>query len=130
MRQAFIDACRSYKGVTWKRGGRSRRGLDCWGLPWVAARDCGLNLIDPWPYRSGEYSRLITGHADQFERVASAEPGDILVLSLPHILPCHIAVKTDVGIIHTIGPGRGVQEHSLRDFHYQIIGAYRIWPAL
>lgn len=49
-RQQIVDAARSYLGVRFKKGGRSRTELDCVGLLVLVGRDIGLELEDTTEY--------------------------------------------------------------------------------
>ncbi len=91
-------------------------GLDCIGLPIVAARDCGVALYDP-----GRYSAHVDGMVlvDGIERECRAVPvderlpGDLLLFTTRHN-PQHVAVLTEpFRMIHAWDSVGHVAEHEL-----------------
>lgn len=84
----------NYVGIPWRDGGRTREGLDCWGLfRLVYAEVLGIDL----PSYSAEYSsaidkivirRLVEGHKDDWVKVDEPKPGDgamLIIMNRPHI---------------------------------------------
>lgn len=138
------EAARSYIGVPWKHLGRSRRGLDCAGLPQLSYADCGIVIDGPKrygrdPFQNGLLSALNehlgdavwTGNKGRctFDVL---QPDDIVVMS-PASLPRHLAIVAPdamygFSIIHADGsPGvKKVVEHGLNNFYLKmIVAVYR-----
>lgn len=113
----LVEAARKYKGVRWRHRGRSPRGLDCAGLPWLAYKDCGVLLPDfllygKEPHNDGLVDR-ISDALGQPVAVAPVlpqflQPGDVIVLRFD-IQPHHVAIVTQypyggqLGMLHADG---------------------------
>lgn len=136
----IVTAARKYLGVRWRHRGRSARGLDCAGLPWLAYKDCGVELPDfrlygPEPHNDGLTTHMTDalGEPIRTEPVRQSHllPGDVIVLRFvtePH----HVGIVTDypygsaLGIIHACGHYGKVIEHRLpKDYIQRITHAYR-----
>lgn len=50
----LVEAAIKYKGTIYRSGGTNRKGMDCSGLLYRAAKDIGLDL----PHRSSDIARL------------------------------------------------------------------------
>lgn len=129
------EAARGYVGVPWRHLGRSREGLDCIGLVLLAARDCGLDAVDPAPYaREPSSQRLRQELAQVLDEVpvADARPGDVLVFNLG-LYAGHIGVRAEhpayrvASVIHAYAPRRRVVEEPLASLDAgTLTGAYRM----
>lgn len=125
-RQKIIAAARSYRGCRYHHQGRTRAGIDCAGLLVCVARDVGIAVDGD---QSG-YSRTPDGASlkqalDSFGTPVDAfQPGDFLLMRFD-AQPQHIAIVTDVGIIHSYLSARRVVEHGLSDdWRARIVQAY------
>jgi cell wall-associated NlpC family hydrolase len=123
----LVTAAREYLGTPFKHQGRSIRGIDCGGLLVLACKDIGIELDD-----IGGYSRMpdgITMKAEfdrQLVRVAEAQAGDVYIMAFfKH--PQHVAIVTDIGIIHAFEGVDKVVEHNLdARWKSRIKGIYRL----
>lgn len=125
-RQQIIDAARSYLGCRYHHQGRTRAGIDCAGLLVCVARDVGISTEGD----QGGYSRTPDGQSlkqalDAFgSPITAFQPGDFLLMRFD-AQPQHIAIVTDVGIIHSYLSARRVVEHGLSDdWRRRIVAAY------
>lgn len=115
----FIAAARECLGVPFRHQGRDpATGLDCAGLLCHAAEQVGLPYADVRGYgRTPAGGMLAETVAAQpcLRRVSRApRPGDVLLMKF-RTDPQHLALCTDVGILHAYeGVGR-VVEHRLDD---------------
>lgn len=110
-RKAIIDCARSYLGVPWRHQGRTSAGLDCGGLIIRVAHDLGLSTFDVDGYGREPDGVSLRAHLEaQAVRVLQGEAGDILLLRFVRY-PQHLAIRTDVGIIHTYAQVGAVVEH-------------------
>jgi cell wall-associated NlpC family hydrolase len=100
-------------------------GIDCVGLVIKVAHDLGLSDFDETGYgRLPEGKRLLSGLNAHMDRVKDYQMGDVLLMRF-QTDPQHLAIVTDVGIIHALTQGRKVLEHSLDDiWRARIIAAY------
>ncbi len=122
----LVEAARAYEGVKFRHRGRSRMGLDCAGLPWVAYRDCGMILPDfrlygREPHKDGLVQRASEALGEPVAQAPVAEEqlqaGDVIIIRYD-IRPHHIMIVTDyplggLGVIHTDGHYGRVLEHRL-----------------
>lgn len=130
----LVAAARGWLGVRWRHLGRARSGVDCIGLVLLAARDCGVILPDPAPYeRVPSGPRLLTGIMAHADRVAQAEPGDVLLfrmgvygghVGLASVHPDHRVPA----VIHAYARhGVEVCEQPMHDeFRRALVGAFRL----
>lgn len=122
----IVEAARKYLGVPFVHQGRTNKGLDCAGLVVLALRDIGLDVEDLKGYgrtpNSGQLKSLLD---KQFFRKKEAKTGDILLMKFRNE-PQHIAIKTDIGMIHAY-QGYGVVEHGMDDkWRKRIVAAYSL----
>lgn len=140
----FVEAARTYVGVPWKHLGRTRKGLDCAGLPVVAAADIGKPVPDVARYGRNPFQDGLTkavekalGRAVWTGKKGSCElsfleVGDVVMMS-PASLPRHLAIVGDdplygLSLLHADGsPGVGkVVEHGLSEYFLKmIVAVYR-----
>lgn len=125
-RQQVIVAARSYLGVRWKHQGRSRLGIDCLGLLIAVASDLGLSAHDSTDYpRIPDGFRLMRELNTHLRPVSECDVGDVLLMRF-NTNPQHVAIKTDVGIIHSYANARKVVEHGLdATWSSRIVCAYQ-----
>jgi cell wall-associated NlpC family hydrolase len=125
-RQQIIDAARSYRGCRYHHQGRTRAGIDCAGLLVCVARDVGISTAgDQMGYSRTPDGASLKQALDNFGiRVDAFQPGDFLLMRFD-AQPQHIAIVTDVGIIHSYLSARRVVEHGLSDdWRARIVQAY------
>lgn len=136
--QNIVDAARRFLGAPFLHQGRTPNGIDCIGLLVVAARGAGIAIEDVTDYGPCPNARRFVARlASQLDRIGGqadaltldpdpapldiAKLGDVLALTSEDSsrdckrIPHHVAIKTDVGMIHTcLSSGRAV-EHSMDD---------------
>lgn len=124
--EQFVQAARAYTGVRWRHQGRSSLGVDCIGLVILAAHDLGLTDHD-----QTDYGRIPDGQKLQQElskhliKVDAPQVGDVLLMRFDQN-PQHVAIKTDLGILHAYAQVRRVVEHRLDDvWASRILATYR-----
>ena len=89
----------AYTGIPFRADGRTREGLDCWGLVVMVYRErLGVSLPEfpgAYPDESPESLRTAAGVAREerkrWTRVESPRPYDVALLRLQG-LPCHVGV--------------------------------------
>ena len=121
-------AARQYLGVKFHHQGRQPWALDCAGLLILAARDIGREGND-----LKGYSRIPDGVTlqailnSQLKRVfRKPKPNDILLLRFRKN-PQHIAIATDIGIIHSYESIGHVVEHGLDEkWIKRIVAVYEL----
>jgi hypothetical protein len=115
-RKDVVNKAREYIGTKFHHQGRLKGvGIDCAGLVIGVAKDLNLTNFD-----FINYGHL--PHADTLERLcdenlekvslADMQEGDILLMAFESE-PQHLAIKTDIGIIHSYAQVRRCVEHSL-----------------
>jgi cell wall-associated NlpC family hydrolase len=125
-RDDIVAAARQYLGIRYHHQGRNRSGMDCAGLIVCVARDLGIALLDQTGYsrvpNGGSLRRAVEGQA---VRVATAQPGDILLMRFDGD-PQHLAIMTDHGMIHSYAQARRVVEHRIdAEWAKRIVAAYQ-----
>lgn len=127
----LAGAARAYLGTPWREGGRSREtGLDCVGLIWRAALDCGIDLDPLNRFHRGVEPALLLRHMYGFaDRVpiGMAAPGDILFGEAAQVVNVGIVSRTDpLTAIHTAYRLKVVEQRVDRTV-YRIRGVLRLW---
>ena len=128
----LIEEARTWIGVPYMHEGRSRTGVDCYGLLIVLAEKFCIDAPIEKGYGlrpSGRHMRLqLERYADPIERSALGI-GDILHIKWA-IEPQHLAIVSNVDplrIIHADALVGRVVEHGVTDFwRHKIRGCYRI----
>jgi cell wall-associated NlpC family hydrolase len=127
-RADVIAEARRHLQVRWVHQGRSRAGVDCVGLIIKVAHGLGLSTFDIADYsRQPDPVMMRSLLAEHMEAIAavSAQPGDVLLMRFERE-PQHVAIVTDIGIIHAYAQARKVVEHRLDSvWKSRIVGAYR-----
>lgn len=102
----LVEAARRYKGVPWRHCGRSKTGLDCAGLPWLAYQDCGVTLPDRRRYGRDPFNNGLEGAVIEALgapvwqgskgscSLSAVQVGDV-VLMAPASRPRHLAIVGD-----------------------------------
>lgn len=126
--ETIVAIARSYVGTPFLHQGRVPGfGLDCAGVVVCVARELGLDGdFKEVPY--GKYphgatlQRLCDVHMDP---VSLFGPGDVLLMAW-EAEPQHLAIASDIGIIHSYAKARKVVEHALDPvWRSRIRAAYR-----
>lgn len=113
-RSAIIAEARKWLDTPFHHQGRVLgHGVDCYGVIEMVAR--AFNLPTP----SVNYARIpdeamLTGFLDQYAERSSlniAQPGDIVVILFMKKMR-HLAILTDIGLLHAYEPAGKVVEHS------------------
>lgn len=129
-REQIVSTARSYMGVRWHHQGRNRAGLDCVGLVLATAWDLGLTAIDYDGYGRVPDGVMLRAELDKhMDRTDTQRLGDVLLMRFEQ-QPQHLAIVTDIGIIHAHAMMRRVVEHGLDEvWASRIVGAYT-WRGL
>lgn len=130
---AIVTAARGYLGVPWRHLGRGRTGVDCIGLALLSLAAVGIDVPDPAPYeRVPQGTRLLSGILDHAERVAAAEPGDVLLFRLG-LYGGHVGIATDhpvyhvPAVLHAYAPRKHVVEQPMdAELRAALLGAFRL----
>lgn len=136
----FLSKLREFVSlkIPFKHMGRSRRALDCAGVPIVALREMGyepadLKFYTREPYKDGlqKVTEENLGEKIQVNSANDLKPCDILLLKFTNE-PHHVAVVADylhggLSLIHSYGEVGRVVEHRLDEKWFNRIKyAYRI----
>lgn len=108
---------RELLGAPYLHQGRTPKGIDCVGVPLWIMRELG---VFPPELQSANYGRLSNG-----ELIASCQrfclplPGEelgcLVVIRWPGEKEAgHVAIRTDLGIVHAYRNHGGVREHGYR----------------
>ncbi len=128
-RAEFVAQARTYLGVKFKHQGRSRQGLDCWGLPKVVAADFGIELPENRTYPRRPPNDLMVSTLNQsLTRIPNSEArdGDLVIFALGSAA-IHCGILTDRGVIHANGGVGKVVEHGLiPSWRRRIVATYQI----
>lgn len=104
----LVEEARKLCGTPWRHQGRSRYGLDCIGLVWLAAKNAGGDVFSVAGVRdrrnytrepSAEMAKTIEATC---ERIEIPVAGCLLLFKFPRDpWPRHVAIYTDAGtMIH------------------------------
>lgn len=124
-RLEVIEQARKYLGVRFHHQGRNSAGLDCAGLVVRVAHDLELSSFDSRDYgREPNAGMLKSVMESNMDRVRKYVPGDVVLMRF-NKEPQHLAIVTELGIIHAYAQARKVVEHSLDTVWLsRIIAAY------
>jgi cell wall-associated NlpC family hydrolase len=125
-RQHIIDEARSFLGCRWHHQGRSRAGVDCIGLVIKVAQALNLSTFDIIDYsRQPDPATMRALLAEHMQPVTNPQIGDVLLMRFEKE-PQHVAIVTDIGIIHAYAQVRRVVEHRLDSvWQGRVVGAYQ-----
>jgi len=123
----FIAQARALVGTPFMHQGRSREGLDCIGLPVLAAQLAG-DIDVSWDrtnYPPDPIGWLQPALELRLERVTTRQPGDILLMRFGQE-PQHVGIWTGATMIHAYSRAEKVIEHRLDDrWEKHVIATYR-----
>ena len=111
----LVTAARGWIGTPFRHQGRNKLGIDCLGLLLVAAKDCGVALDDLKGYPRTPDGHTLRAECEKqlIKKIGKdLREGDILLMSFGRY-PQHIAIKTDIGIIHAFQESGRVVEHNI-----------------
>lgn len=112
----LIAQARTYLGVKWRHQGNTRDGCDCVGLLVSIGRDFGITVEYPTNYHHKPSDRLFLDRILEFcDPIAMPyrQPGDFLFFRNPRDRTWHVAVQTEVGMLHSTVVARRVVEHRI-----------------
>ena len=138
----LVERARTFIGVPYRHRGRTAKGLDCAGLPWLSYADEGVVLPDLKKYGRSPFDDGLmraaadalgepvwTGSVGQVVQRELLQVGDVVVLRFVQE-PHHMAIVGDsylygLSLIHadgTLGVGK-VVEHGLTEPYQKMIAA-------
>lgn len=133
------EAARAYIGVPFLHQGRDpKAGLDCVGLGYVAARDCGIDLPHAADYgrnpAQGELERRIVSMLGQPVPFDTMRPGDVVTITFMgqtrHVAIVGVHPLGGLSLIHTASNvGRVVEVGLDAKWAKRITGVYRVGGA-
>lgn len=112
-RDDIVAEALTWEGVPWRHQGRTRKGIDCAGLPILVGLSLGLTDYNPRDYPRRPDGTFLSHFEKVLERVGvvSIQPGDVIVFN-DHLHPCHCGiVATKYGqpsVIHSHAQRRQV----------------------
>ena len=109
----IITEARKYLGVRWQHQGRNMAGIDCIGLVFAVAHALKLTTFHTANYgRIPDGTLLRQGLEQHLVQVDQPVPGCVLLMCFDNF-PQHLAIQSDIGIIHAYAQARKVVEHRL-----------------
>lgn len=128
----YITAAREYLGTPFHHQGRVRGvGIDCVGLVVCSCWNVGIPVHDCTTYPRVPDGTLLQHFQDEPEFVPvddAIEPGDLLLFWIRQPgVPCHVGIRTDVGVLHTYEHVGRVVEHGLSEWWSKRI--HSVWRA-
>ena len=134
LREKCLELARTYIGTPWKHKGRSHRGIDCIGVPYMVGKELGLHSYDDSidygrVAKSYDFMRAIAPFGVRVKDLKDIQDADILVMRIP-IFPQHVVMASHIGnrptIIHASVDARKVVEEDLSDkVKRMLIAAFR-----
>jgi cell wall-associated NlpC family hydrolase len=130
LREKLIKFIDKVTGIPFQDRGRDYSNLDCWGLIWLAYRDCfSLNLpcFENIPaLRNREVRNAFEITRQQFTEIQdrTERPGDIAVF---RGLPIHVGMVVQSGLMLHVAEDTTACIESYRNFKWKhtLIGFYR-----
>jgi len=128
-RQQIIDTARTYLGTPFHHQGRLKNvGIDCVGLIICVAHDLNLTDYDYTTYAHQPDGKTMTEILSrEMIKINPDEvlPGDVLYFAFDRD-PQHVAIVSDIGIIHAYSQVRKCIETSIdQTWKNRIRGAFR-----
>ena len=128
-RQDIVSAARECLGTPFRHQGRRvSSGLDCAGVVIYVAHRLGISDFDTREYgrlpHEDKLKRHLTAHMDVVPN-GSWREGDVLLLAFERE-PQHLAIASDIGMIHSYSLIGRCVEHRMDDkWKARIRGAFR-----
>lgn len=126
--ETVVAAARGWLGTPWHHQGRLKGvGVDCVGLVIGVARELGLSAVDVtgYPRRPGP-TDVLNGCRAHMTPVMEPMPGDVLAFAIDGQVQ-HLAIASDIGMIHALAAMRRVVEHRLGDvWQARLTAAFRL----
>lgn len=113
----IVAEARKMLGTPFHHQGRNPvSGVDCAGLVYCVAEAVGAERADAKGYPTNvsttDVEAVLASCCDSIE-LEDAQPGDILTFKIPRCGTKHMAILTDVGMIHAWLTARRVMEHAM-----------------
>lgn len=136
---AMVESARKYLGVKFRHRGRTPRGLDCAGLPWLAYKDLGVEMPDfrlygPEPHNDGLIHYITKAAGEPVHvapvRAADLQVGDVVVIRF-EVEPHHVGIIGDYplggfSLLHADGHyGRVIEQRLPDDMIERITHVFR-----
>lgn len=125
----IVLKAREYLGTPFRHQGRLKGvGVDCAGLVVCVAHELKLSDFDfraygPMPNAS-KLQMILNEQMDKID-YSDATVGDVYLMKFDKE-PQHLAIITDIGLIHSYADAGSVVEHRIDDYwRSRIVGAYR-----
>jgi cell wall-associated NlpC family hydrolase len=130
----IITIAREWIDVPWVHQGRSRNGVDCIGLFYCVSLELGRPIKMPSNYTHEPDPKVLMAAMEElFDRVTKKEMaiGDFVLMRFEdrhnNVSNRHVALVTNLGIIHSAALYRKVTEHGLdEEFRNRIEMVYRM----
>jgi cell wall-associated NlpC family hydrolase len=125
----IIAKAREYLGTPFRHQGRLKGvGVDCAGLVVCVAKELKISNFDFKAYGAmPNAAKLQTILNEQMEKIPTSEAkaGDVYLMKFDKE-PQHLAIVTDIGIIHSYYDAGSVVEHRVDEvWRSRIMGAFR-----
>jgi len=118
--QQIILHSRKWMGSKFRHQGRSKSGIDCIGLFSEVAKEIGRDIPIPNNYTHHPDQKFLFSEMNRlFDKITKAEmqAGDLVLMRFmdDHLrIPCrHVAIITNLGVLHSSAQFRKVTEHGL-----------------
>lgn len=124
------SAAREWIGTPWHHQGRLKGvGVDCAGLVLGVAHGLGLSDFAFTGYGHRPDPDVLGGFCRNMMApvlISDARLGDVLLINVDRV-PQHLAIFTDLGMVHAFAPLRRVVEHRIdEDWSARIVAAFRM----
>ena len=118
----IIAEARGWIDVPFRHQGRSTSGVDCIGIFSCISQKIGRNIPVPNNYTHHPDQKFLLSEMERlFDRIEKSElaPGDLVLLRFAddrrRVPNRHVAIRTDLGLLHASATFRKVTEHTLDD---------------
>jgi NlpC/P60 family putative phage cell wall peptidase len=115
-RNEIVAEARRWLGCPYHHQGRAMgHGVDCYGVIEMVGRALGVSIPENINYSRVPDEAELIGYMDEYAvriPVNEAKEGDILIIPFLKRMR-HMAIKTDIGILHAYEPLGKVVEHAL-----------------